>query len=59
MPMKLSTTLEHINDIPNKVNACVVKEFFQYLKDIETSENYQNFSYQSSRSTFVRQDTEG
>jgi len=42
MPMELSTTLGHIKDIPNSVNAEVVKEFFQYLKDIGTSENYQN-----------------
>ena len=42
MPMKLSTTLGHIKDIPNSVNAEAVKEFFQYLKDIGTSENYQN-----------------
>ena len=42
MPMKLSITLGHINAIPNSVNAEVVREFFQYLNDIGTSENYQN-----------------
>jgi hypothetical protein len=42
MPMKLSSTLGHINAIPNSVNADVVKEFYEYLKDIGTSENYQN-----------------
>ena len=40
--MKLSTTLGHINSIPNPVNAKVVKQFYEYLKHIGTSENYQN-----------------
>lgn len=42
MAMKLSTTLQHINTIPDKVNAQAVKEFYNYLKEIGTSENYQN-----------------
>ncbi len=42
MAMKLSTTLGHINTIPNSINAKVVKEFYEYLKEIGTSENYQN-----------------
>jgi len=42
MAMKLSTTLGHINTIPNSINAKLVKEFYEYLKDIGTSENYQN-----------------
>ena len=40
--MKLSTTLGHINTIPNPINASLVKEFYEYLRDIGTSENYQN-----------------
>ena len=40
--MKLSTTLRHINTIPHTVNAKAVEEFYQYLKDLGTSENYQN-----------------
>lgn len=42
MAMKLSTTLQHVNTIPHSVNAEVVKEFYEYLKEIGTSENYQN-----------------
>jgi len=34
MPMKLSTTLSHIKSIPNPTNACLVKEFYEYLKEI-------------------------
>ena len=40
--MKLSTTLGHINKIPNSRNASLVKDFYEYLKEIGTSENYQN-----------------
>ena len=40
--MKLSTTLGHINTIPNPINGSLVKEFYEYLKEIGTSENYQN-----------------
>ena len=40
--MKLSTTLIHLNTIPNPVNASLVNEFYEYLKEIGTSENYQN-----------------
>jgi hypothetical protein len=42
MAMKLSTTLGHINNIPNALNAAIIKDFYEYLKGIETSENYQN-----------------
>jgi integrase/recombinase XerD len=40
--MKLSTTLSHITTVPNSRNSKVISEFYQYMKDIETSENYQN-----------------
>ena len=40
--MKLSTTLGHIHKIPNSKNASLVKDFYDYLKEIGTSENYQN-----------------
>lgn len=40
--MKLSTTLNHILTIPNQANARVVRAYHEYLKSIETSENYQN-----------------
>jgi len=42
MAMKLSTTLGHINKIPNSRNASLVKDFYEYSKEIGTSENYQN-----------------
>jgi hypothetical protein len=42
MTMKLSTTLRHINTIPHSVNAAVVKEFYEYLKNIGTCESYRN-----------------
>jgi|SRR5688500_3614834 integrase/recombinase XerD len=42
MTMKLSTTLIHLATIPNSVNATLVKEFYDYLKQLGTCENYQN-----------------
>jgi integrase len=42
MTMKLSTTLRHVNTIPQSANAEILKEFYEYLKEIGTSENYQN-----------------
>lgn len=42
MTMKLSTTLEHVDSIPNSVNAAILREFYEYLKEIGTYENYQN-----------------
>ena len=42
MAMKLSTTLKHVNTIPHGVNAELLKELYEYLKEIGTSENYQN-----------------
>lgn len=41
MTMKLSTTLIHLNTIPNSVNLSLLQEFYEYLKEIGTSENYQ------------------
>ena len=40
--MKLSTTLSHINMIPNAINASLIRDFYEYLKEIGTSENYHN-----------------
>jgi hypothetical protein len=42
MAMKLSTTLGHIHKIPNSMNAPLVMDFYEYLKEMGTSENYQN-----------------
>jgi integrase/recombinase XerD len=40
--MKLSTTLGHLHKIPNTINGSLVKDFYEYLREIGTSENYQN-----------------
>jgi hypothetical protein len=45
--MKLSTTLSHITTIPNSVNSETITEFYQYMKSIGTSENYQNQNLKS------------
>ena len=42
MAMKLSTTLSHITTIPNSINSKAITEFYNYMKRIGTSENYQN-----------------
>jgi integrase/recombinase XerD len=42
MPAKLSTTVGSISSIPNPVNSTLVHDFYQYMKSIGTSENYQN-----------------
>jgi integrase/recombinase XerD len=42
MPAKLSTTIGSISSIPNPVNSTLVYDFYQYMKSIGTSENYQN-----------------
>ena len=42
MTIKLSTTLIHLNSLPNSVNASFINEFYQYLIEIGTSVNYQN-----------------
>src|ERR687890_789679 len=42
MAMKLSTTLSHITTVPNSSNSKIISEFYQYMKSIGTSENYQN-----------------
>jgi integrase/recombinase XerD len=42
MPAKLSTTIGSISSITNLANSPLVYEFYQYMKSIGTSENYQN-----------------
>ncbi len=42
MPVKLSTTISNISSIPNPANSGLVYEFYEYMKSIGTSENYQN-----------------
>ena len=43
MPAKLSTTIENIDlKVKNQVNRQIIKEFYEYLQNIDTSQNYQN-----------------
>jgi integrase/recombinase XerD len=42
MPMKLATTLSHLHSILNMANKTILIEFHEYLKEVDTSENYQN-----------------
>ena len=42
MPVKLSTTISNISSISNPTNSTLIYEFYQYMKSIGTSENYQN-----------------
>jgi hypothetical protein len=42
MPSKLSTTICSISSIPNLVNLTPVYDFYQYMKSIGASQNYQN-----------------
>ena len=44
MPATLSTTIGNINNIPNKVNAELVREFYQYMVSNDSSERHQNNS---------------
>jgi hypothetical protein len=43
LPAKLTTTINNIDTkVKNQVNKDRIKEFFEYLKNIDTSDNYQN-----------------
>ncbi|MDN5845005.1 MAG: hypothetical protein L0H53_01885 [Candidatus Nitrosocosmicus sp.] len=43
MPAKLTTTIKNIDiKVANQTNRQIIKEFYQYLQNIDTSENYQN-----------------
>lgn len=42
MTVTLSTTLRNIGTISNGVNINILEDFYRYLKDIGTSEGYQN-----------------
>lgn len=42
MPMKLATTLGHLQSILNITNKKLLVEFHEYLKEVDTSESYQN-----------------
>jgi integrase/recombinase XerD len=42
MPTKLSTTVSKIKSIPNTVNGSLIEEFYNYMKDNDSSERHQN-----------------
>jgi hypothetical protein len=42
MPMKLATTLRHLHSLHNITNKKILLEFHEYLKEVDTSVNYQN-----------------
>jgi len=43
LPAKLTTTVNNIDTkVKNQVNRKLIKEFYIYLKSLDTSENYQN-----------------
>jgi integrase/recombinase XerD len=42
MPVRLSTTVKSIATIPNRTNATLLSEFYEYMKANGTSESYQN-----------------
>jgi integrase/recombinase XerD len=43
LPAKLTTTIKNIEiKVENKTNSQLIKEFYDYLTSIDTSENYQN-----------------
>ncbi len=42
MSVKLSTTVNNINTIPNTENQLLIKEFYEFMKSSGTSEKYQN-----------------
>ena len=42
MPMKLVTTLSHLQSLPSIVNRRVLLDFHEYLKEVDTTQNYQN-----------------
>jgi hypothetical protein len=41
MPTKLKDTLEKVRKIDNRSNSDLLKEFYEYLRSVRTSERYQ------------------
>ena len=41
MTIRLDTVLRKVEQMPNKVNSDLLKEFYKYMKDNGTSQNYQ------------------
>lgn len=42
MPVKLTTTINKIPFVPNPINSAIIREFSEYMKLNESSENHQN-----------------
>ena len=42
MAIRLSTTLDKINSVPNADSSRIIRDFYEYMKANGTSENYQN-----------------
>jgi len=42
MPTKLKDTLEKVRKLGNKTNSDLLLEFYEYLRDVRTSERYQS-----------------
>ena len=42
MPLKLSTTIGKIQNIPNIKNIEIINEFLEYMRDKGSSEHHQN-----------------
>jgi hypothetical protein len=41
MPIRLDTVLRKVEQMSNRVNSDLLKDFFQHMKDNGTSQNYQ------------------
>jgi hypothetical protein len=41
MPIRLDTVLRKVEQMSNKVNSELLKDFYQHMKDNGTSQNYQ------------------
>ena len=42
MPTKLKDTLPKVRKLRNKTNSDLLLEFYEYLRDVRTSERYQS-----------------
>jgi hypothetical protein len=47
MPIRLDSVLRKVEQMPNKVNSELLKEFYQHMKDNGTSQNYQKGNFKA------------
>ncbi|MDQ4015797.1 MAG: hypothetical protein M3136_08560 [Thermoproteota archaeon] len=40
MPIRLDTVLRKVEEMSNRINSDLLKEFYQHMKDNRTSQNY-------------------